>query len=254
MNKDNTNALLDKVENTARRIALALGGMFIASIASAILVNEWIIEQWRTSTMSFIGGMLAAALLGACMACCALTPVLRSKINRLSHELEKRPTQEHLNEALAEKDSRMEAALAEKDARIAELETNEDLDASMREYLSMGWLAKVSCFNDHSTGGFVVSGDEIEGFGKDEISNMPRAEARDAGFLNIEECGIDRMRAEPTRKLEELYAGRPEILKKMYESALHEATKEAANTPDIDWRDVELIENGAMIIPKDAPK
>ena len=44
MNKDNTNALLDKVENTARRIALALGGMFIASIASAILVNEWIIE------------------------------------------------------------------------------------------------------------------------------------------------------------------------------------------------------------------
>ncbi|MFR3274016.1 MAG: hypothetical protein ACLTQI_09605 [Slackia sp.] len=252
MNKDNTNALLDKVENTARRIALALGGMFIASIASAILVNEWIIEQWRTSTMSFIGGMLAAALLGACMACCALTPVLRSKINRLSHELEKRPTQEHLNEALAEKDSRMEAALAERDARIAELETNET--STHRARVPVHGMARPSFLlqrPQHQW--FVVSGDEIEGFGKDEISNMPRVEARDAGFLNIEECGIDRMRAtdQEARGAVRGKAGDSQEDVRISSSRGHE---EAANTPDVDWRDVELIENGAMIIPKDAPK
>ena len=205
--------------------------------------------------MSFIGGMLAAALLGACMACCALTPVLRSKINRLSHELEKRPTQEHLNEALAEKDSRMGSCSRRKKMRVSQ---------SLRLTRTSTHRCASTCPWDGSPkfpastptapvdSWCLATRSKVSAKTRYRTCRVRRRETPGSRTSkSAVSTGCERSRPGSSR---EPYAGRPEILKKMYESALHEATKEAANTPDIDWRDVELIENGAMIIPKDAPK
>ena len=208
MKNDSADVLLDKMQNAARRIAVALGGMFIASITSAILVNEWIAEQWRTSMMSFIGGMLAAALFGACVACCVLAPVLRSKINRISDEIDKRPTQKQLDEALAKKD-----------ARIKELECEADLDELEARFKKMSYRAKCAAYGASDNGVTDVIVNEETGMNK---ADPFWTEAENNGFLIMEPSGCDRARAVPTRELERLFEARPEIKKRVGADFLNE--------------------------------
>lgn len=201
MKKDSEATLLDKVEDAARRGAIAISGMFIAAIVSATFVREWIVAQWSTNAASFFMGMIAAVLLGACAACCVFTPILRSRINRLAAELEKRPTQEQL-----------EKALSEKDARIAELEREADLDELEARFRKMSYQAKCAAYGASDNGGTDVIDNEETGMNR---ADPFWAEAEDNGFLIMEPSGCDRARAVTTRELERLFEARPEVKKQV---------------------------------------
>lgn len=152
-------------------------------------------------------------------------------------DLEKRPTTEQ-----------MDAAIAEKDAVIAELRETASLEESHRQFLGMSWHAQMVCLAAFS-GPEVKTKDGID----DRTPNPYRAEARDAGFVFVEACGIGKWRTVPTEKLETLMAEKPEIQQKVWEGVYGDMIGGCADEHEVSWKDVILIEGlGAVFPPEDA--
>ena len=69
--------------------------------------------------------------------------------------------------------------------------------------------------------------------------------AADAGFVRIEPCGLDEVRIEPTQKLLCLLERRPDVLRKLSETAVR------VNAPDLkhlSWHDIKLDDIGGFRI------
>lgn len=180
--------------------------------------------------------LLAGALIGSIARHRIAIKQLAAKDDEIA-DLEKRPTKEQLD-----------AALAEKDAVIAELRETASLEESHRQFLAMSWHAQVVCLAAFS-GSVEKATDGID----DETPNPYRAEARDAGFVFVEACGIGKWRTVPTEKLVTLMAEKPEVQQKVWEGVHNDMIGGCADEHEVSWKDVILIEGlGAVFPPKDA--
>lgn len=78
--------MLDKIQAISLKGILAIGGLFLTSLISTITVWDWMVEQWKANPLSFVGGMLAAALLGGLVACAICISLFRFAYGRKTGE------------------------------------------------------------------------------------------------------------------------------------------------------------------------
>lgn len=117
------------------------GSIFFPSIASW-LISDWIAGQLAENPVQLLLCCALALVAGVGVACSVSIPLFKRKLSKL----DKRPTQEQMDAALASKDAeiaalekrptreQMDAALAAKDSEIAELKrrpTQEQMDAAI---------------------------------------------------------------------------------------------------------------------------
>lgn len=211
-------------------------GVIATGIATAVAFawNEFLLPMQSVNPPAFWLFTLACVMAGGSIGILIGLNAKKLQTANSVAELEKRPTKEQLD-----------AALAEKDAVIAELRETASLEESHRQFLAMSWHAQVVCLAAFS-GSVEKATDGID----DETPNPYRAEARDAGFVLIEACGIGKWRTVPTEKLETLMAEKPEIQQKAWEGVYGDMFEGCDGMPEVDWRDVRLAGEGAVFVPK----
>lgn len=114
------------------------------------------------------------------------------------------------------------------------------LDNAEAEFLGMDWPSQRVCLEAHDLGETATSDGTESG-----EPNPYRAAARELGFVKLEACPNGTWRTVPTEKLSSLFSERPDVAKKVWSGVACETIADMPN----DWRAVNLVGNGAVIVP-----